>query len=123
MVDEHIYGFSESSGWTCQHFKTGDIVWSTRRAKRSDIIGKGAILAVNDRLLLLEERTGLIAVIAASPDGWKEYDRMELPERTEIISNNNMVWAHPVIANGHLYIRDQDLLFSFDLTMFQHHLK
>ena len=25
------------------------------------------------------------------------------------------VWAHPVIANGKLYIRDQDLLFCFDL--------
>ena len=56
-----------------------------------------------------------MAVIAASPDGWKEYGRMDIPERTKISSMNNMVWAHPVIANGKLYIRDQDLLFAFDL--------
>jgi len=116
LVDGFIYGFSDASGWICQDFITGDIVWSTGRAKRPDTIGKGAILAVNDRLLLLEEQSGLMVVIAASPEGWKEYGRMELPERTAIISNNNMVWTHPVIANGNLYIRDQDLLFSFNLT-------
>jgi len=116
LVGEFIYGFSDASGWTCQDFRTGDVVWSTGRAKRPDNAGKGAILAANDRLILLEEQSGLMVVIAASPEGWKEYGRMELPERTAIISNNNMVWTHPVIANGNLYIRDQDLLFSFDLT-------
>ena len=115
LVDEHIYGFSEGSGWTCQNFITGETAWNTGR-RRSEAIGKGAILAVNDRLLLLEEATGKMVVIEASPNnGWTEFGRMELPERTKITSKNNMVWAHPVIANGKLYIRDQDLLFAFEL--------
>ena len=25
-------------------------------------------------------------------------------------------WAHPVIANGKLYVRDQDVLFCYDIT-------
>ena len=32
------------------------------------------------------------------------------PERTD-----KPAWAHPVVANGKLYIRDQDTLFCYDL--------
>jgi hypothetical protein len=78
-------------------------------------VGKGAILAVNDRLLCLEEKSGLLAVIAASPEGWKEFGRMPMPERTEMETKDNMVWAHPVVANGKLYVRDHNLLFCYDL--------
>ena len=114
LVDGHIYGFSDTSGWICQDFLTGETIWNSGRGRRSDI-GKGAIIAVNNRLILLEENSGVLALIAASPDGWKEYGRLELPERTKISSRNDMVWAHPVIANGKMYVRDQDLLFAFKL--------
>ena len=116
LIDGHIYGYADNNGWTCLNLKTGESIWKTGSSRRSGNVGKGAVLAVNDRLILLEERSGLMAVIAASPAGWKEYGRMEIPERTKIESTNNMVWVHPVIANGTLYIRDQDLLFAFDLT-------
>jgi hypothetical protein len=26
------------------------------------------------------------------------------------------VWTHPVVANGRLYLRDQQLLFSYDVS-------
>ena len=29
--------------------------------------------------------------------------------------SNKNAWAHPVIANGKLYIRDQDNLFCYDI--------
>ena len=41
--------------------------------------------------------------------------RLELPEKTKIKTRDNKYWAHPVIANGKLYVRHQDLLFCFDL--------
>jgi outer membrane protein assembly factor BamB len=115
LLNGHIYGFSEGSGWTCQNFKTGENVWSTGRTGEVTNFSKGAVLVVNDRLLLQEERSGLLAIAAASPDGWKEFGRMEFPERTEMETKDNMVWAHPVVANGKLYVRDHDLLFCFDL--------
>ena len=115
LVNGHIYGFSEGSGWTCQEFKTGENVWSTGRTGEVTNFSKGAVLAVNDRLLLQEEKSGLLAVVAASTEGWKEFGRMEFPERTQMETKDNMVWTHPVIANGKLYIRDHDLLFCYDL--------
>ena len=116
LMNGHIYGFSEGTGWTCQNLQTGENVWSTGRTGEITNFSKGAALAVNDRLILLEEKSGLLAVAAASTDGWKEFGRMEIPERTEMETRDNMVWTHPVVANGKLYLRDHDLLFCFDLT-------
>jgi outer membrane protein assembly factor BamB len=112
LVDGHIYGFGEASGWTCMNVESGERVWGKRGAG----IARGALFAINNRLILQDEATGRIVVIAASTDDWNELSRMELPERTEIATLTNMVWTHPVFANGKLYVRDQDLLFAFDLT-------
>ena len=111
LVNGHIYGATDGLGWVCQDWTNGEIIWRERNAD----IPKGALLAVNDRLLLQDERTGLLVVVAATPDGWREFGRMQIPERTEIQTNENMVWTHPVIANGKLYLRDHNLLFCFDL--------
>jgi hypothetical protein len=73
------------------------------------------VFGVNDRLLLFDMQTGVLAVVAASPDGWKEFGKIEIPERTNISSQDNLLWTHPVVANGKLYVRDHDLLFCFDL--------
>lgn len=112
LINGYIYGYSDPSGWVCQNMKTGEQVW-TQRIKE---VGKGSVFAVNDRLLLLDERTGLLTVVAASTDGWKEFGRMKFQERTQMQTMDNMVWTHPVVANGKLYLRDHDLLFCFDLT-------
>jgi len=112
LVNGHVYGYSEAPGWTCQDLMTGENVWS----QRSREAGKGSILAVNDKLLLLDMLTGLLTVIAASPDGWKEFGNLPIPERTQIQTTDNQVWTHQVVANGKLYLRDHDLLFCFDLT-------
>jgi outer membrane protein assembly factor BamB len=112
LINGYIYGFADRIGWVCQDLKTGENVW----VEKNDVVSKGAVLAVNDRLLLLNERGGMITVVAASPDGWKEFGRMEIPERVEEESaRDHMVWTHPVVANGKLYIKDHNLLFCFDL--------
>ena len=111
LIDGHIYGYSDNTAWTCQNLKTGETVWSQRNKDEK----KGAVLGVNDRLILLDEKSGTLTVVAASPDGWKEFGKIEIPERTEVKSQDKAVWTHPVIANGKLYLRDHDLLFCFNL--------
>ena len=110
----YIYGYSDFSGWVCQNLETGEMVWSTGRSGDTGK-GAGAVLGVNDRLICQEEQSGLLCVVAASPNGWKEFGRMPFPERTEMITQDNMVWTHPVVAHGKLYLRDHNLLFCFDL--------
>ena len=112
LIDGYIYGFSETAGWACQDVKTGENVW-THRSREA---GKGSLIAVNDRLILFDMSVGVLTLVAASPDGWKEFGNMPIPERTKIVTMDNHVWTHPVVAHGKLYVRDHDILFCFDLT-------
>jgi outer membrane protein assembly factor BamB len=111
LINGKLYGYTETQYWVCQDFKTGEIVWR----ERPDGVRKGSVIAVNDRLLCFDMQNGTLAVAAASPDGWKEFGRMTIPERTKISTQDNQLWTHPVVANGKLYLRDHDLLFCFDL--------
>jgi outer membrane protein assembly factor BamB len=111
LLGEYLYGYSDGKGWVCQNLKTGENIWQ----HRVNDPGKGAILVVDGRMLLLDERTGTITVALASTGGWKEFGRLEIPERTKVGSRDNRVWTHPVISNGKLYVRDHDLLFCFDM--------
>jgi outer membrane protein assembly factor BamB len=113
LMNGHIYGHSDTHGWVCQNLKSGEQAWKQRNREGAV---RGAVLGVGDRLLLLDERSGTLVVAAASPDGWKETGRMDFPERTKAQTTDNMLWTHPVIADGKLYLRDHDLLFCFDLT-------
>jgi len=115
LINGYIYGFAEqpTNGWVCQNMKTGEIVWSQRGQDTG--IGKGSVFGVGDRLLCFDMSTGILAVVAASSDGWKEFGRITIPERTKITTQDNQLWTHPVVANDKLYLRDHDLLFCFDL--------
>jgi hypothetical protein len=49
-------------------------------------------------------------LIEASPKEYKELSRFNQPDRSRENS-----WPHPVIANGKLYIRDQNVLLCYDI--------
>jgi outer membrane protein assembly factor BamB len=111
LVGDYIYGYADGPGWICQNFKTGESVWRHRVSEPA----KGALISVDGRLLCLDERTGSLTVVLASPEGWKEFGRLEIPERSTVTSLDKRVWTHPVVSNGKLYIRDHDLIFCFGL--------
>ena len=81
--------------------RDGKAVWQV-----TGKLGKGS-LAYADGLLYLraEAGKGTVAIIEASPDGYKELSRFDPPDRSDKNS-----WAHPVVTDGRLYLRDQDLL-------------
>lgn len=112
LVGEYVYGYSDRYGWVCQNLKTGENMWQEKGNGRPS---KGAVISVDGHLLCLDEDTGSLTVAEASPDGWKESGRLDLPEKTKIRTMDNEVWAHPVVANGKLYLRHHDLLFCFDI--------
>lgn len=109
-VGDHVYGHSDGVGWLCQDFRTGKQVWRERQA-----LEKGAIGYADGMFYCLGEDTGDVVLIEASPDGWKEHGRFTLSPQTEQRSPKGKIWTHPVIVNGKLYLRDQELLFCFDV--------
>jgi outer membrane protein assembly factor BamB len=109
LVGDYIYGHSDSKGWVCQNFRTGRVVWSEMRK-----FDKGAVTYADGRLFCYSERDGTLAAVEATPKGWKETGRFKLPRQSTERKPQGRIWTHPVIANGRLYLRDQELLFCFD---------
>jgi len=110
LLDGHIYGYSDGPGWICQNFLTGEEVWADKK------LDKGAVTYAGGRLYCLEERTGTVALMEPSPKGWTEHGRFKLDPQTKLRAPRGMIWTHPVIANGKLYLRDQELIFCFDVS-------
>ena len=111
LFGDHLYGHSDGPGWLCQDWKTGDEVWSERSA-----IGKGAITIADGQMYLLDEGKGTVVLADATPTGWKERGRFTLEPQTTKRKSRGKIWTHPVISNGKLYLRDQELLFCFDVA-------
>jgi outer membrane protein assembly factor BamB len=108
LVGDYLYGHADP-GWTCQNFKTGEEVWNYRG------FGKGAIAFADGMLYCLDESNGSVALIDASPKGWQEHGRFKLDPQTTIRTAQGRIWTHPVISNGKLYLRDQDLIYCYDV--------
>ena len=105
-VGANIYGYADKAGWTCLEMSTGRVLWADKSK-----LGKGSLSCADGMLYLrLENGPGTVVLIDASPAGWQEKGRFDQPDRSKPNS-----WPHPVIANGRLYLRDQDTLLCYDV--------
>jgi len=108
-VDGYLYGHSDGGGWVCQELKTGKEIWSHKG------FGKGSVTYADGKLICLDERNGDVALVEASTQGWKELSRFKLAPLSSKRSPQGGIWPHPVVVNGRLYLRDQELLHCFNV--------
>lgn len=113
LLDGNVYGFSDGVGWLCQDLESGDEVWSD---KSREAIGKGAVSYADGKLYLVGEDTGDIGLLNATAEGYQEVSRFTLEPQSEIRSSRGKIWVHPVIANGKLYLRDQDMIYCYNVA-------
>ena len=99
----HVFG-SSGGTFACMDIKSGELIYRERSA------GKGATVYADGHFYLRSEN-GPVALIEASSLELKEVSSFEQPERSD-----KKAWPHPVIANGKLYLRDQDLLLCYDIS-------
>ncbi len=112
LVDEHLYGFSDGGGLVCQELESGEKVWN----ESGEGIQKGAVHYADGMLYGLDEQEGSVFLAEATPKGYKEHGRFSLPAVTKLREGTQgKVWTHPVVIGGRLYLRDQDLVFCFDV--------
>jgi len=102
LYDGYMYGFG-SGGLICMNFKTGEIAWRNRS------VSKGSLCLVNGYLYCLGERNQM-ALVKADPKEYTELGRFSLDK------SGFPTWAHPVVANGRLYLRDQNMLTSYNIA-------
>lgn len=109
VVDGKIYGHSDKGGWTCQDFLTGKIEW------QDESLGKGTCTYAAGHLICVDENDGTVVLATAKPDKWQEISRFKLAPQTSIRKKEGRIWSHPVVVNGRLYLRDQDLIFCYNV--------
>ena len=104
LVGDHLYGTNEHH-LRCVELRTGRLLWENKS------VGKGSVSFADGNLIVRSEGTrGSVALVEASPQGYKEHGRFDPPDRSRRES-----WPHPVISGGRLYLRDQDILLSYDV--------
>ncbi|MBI5685842.1 MAG: PQQ-like beta-propeller repeat protein [Verrucomicrobia bacterium] len=113
LLGNHVYGFGEGRGWTCQDFKSGEPVWAERQKLRS-----GALTYADGHFYCYSENDGVVALIEASTAGWKESGRFTIPQQSAQRKPAGKIWTPPVVANGRLFLRDQELLFCYEVAAF-----
>ena len=109
LFDGHVYGYSDSIGWVCQDWLTGDEVWSSKALE------KGTVTIADGMLYCLTEDNATVVLAEASAKGWKEHSRFQLTPQSERRAQKDKAWTPPVIAGGRLYLRDQENLFCYDV--------
>jgi outer membrane protein assembly factor BamB len=111
LLDGCLYGANggnEGGFLVCLDFKTGNVLWderddSERRAP------KGSVALADGRLYYRTEK-GTMLLIEPNSKEYLERGRFEQPDRSK-----QPAWTYPIIANGKLYLRDQDVLLCYDV--------
>ena len=101
LVGDYLYGFS-SSILTAMKFQTGEVAWRDRS------VGKGSLIYADRHLYCLGEE-GVVGLVEATPAGYRETSRFEIPK------GGFPTWSPPVIADGKLYLREQDNLYCYNI--------
>lgn len=116
LIDGHIYGHSERDTWICQNLKTGALAWDEQNDLKC---ASGAITAADGKLYMFTDE-GEVGLVNADAKEFKLISGFKLPMRSKIpqertTSRMAKIWSYPVIADGHLYLRDQEYIFAYEI--------
>jgi outer membrane protein assembly factor BamB len=108
LLDGYVYsGHRHGNGFPiCIAVETGDVVWGGNVRPAG---GGSAAIAYADGLLIFRYQNGIVALIEATPEGYRLSGTLT-PEYQEDKS-----WSHPVVVDGKLYLREQDKLMCYDV--------
>ena len=111
LVGETLYGTEVGQKLVAADFTTGKVRWAAEN------FGWGS-LAYADGSLYVHGTNGEVALVEATPEGFRERGRFTppaQPKHKQAGQFAEMSFAYPVIANGRLYIRDLGTLWAYDI--------
>jgi hypothetical protein len=106
LVGDHIYGADGQNGGApaCVDFLTGKVVW------KSNSLGSGsAAVLFADGHLYFRYQNGIMALVEAVPQECRVRSTFSVGKPA------GPAWAHPVIVDRKLYLRDHDTLYCYDV--------
>jgi len=106
LVGDHLYGDSDDKGIPfCADLMTGRIVWKKRGSGKNS-----ATVAAADGHIYVRYSDGTLGLVKADPADYSEVCHFKVPG-----SGDRPSWAHMVILDGRLYLREGDAILCYDL--------
>ena len=103
VLGDRIYGSDDSNeGWFCVDWKTGLDIGEV------DMMGRGVVIYA-DGMLYCYNDSGEVVLVKPTTSGYNKVSSFEVPY------GEDHHWAHPVIADGKLFIRHGDALMVYDI--------
>jgi outer membrane protein assembly factor BamB len=108
LVGDHVYaGHGHNKGFPiCVDFATGKVTWGGDI--RNAGTGSAAVMYADGRLYY-RYQNGVVILVEASPAGYKERGSFTIPDATQ------PSWPHLTVADGKLYVREQDAVYCYDV--------
>lgn len=104
LVGDYLYGDTEDRGTPfCAELMTGEVEWKSRGSGRNS-----ASVTAADGHLYYRFSNGVVALVKATPEGYEEQGSFKVPG-----SGQNPSWAHPVVLDGKLYLREGDTVLCY----------
>ncbi len=107
LLDGYVYASSHQKAqgrWSCVELKTGRVAWEDAG------VGKGGSVIYADGLLYCYAEDGTLGLVKPSPE------RCEVVSSFKVPLGDGPHWAHPVVANGRLYVRHGNVLMCYDVA-------
>jgi outer membrane protein assembly factor BamB len=106
LVEGYVYASSHQSSrkWSCVELKTGKLMWEEQG------VGKGGSVIYADGMLYCYSEDGNVGLVRPRPD------RCEVVGMFKVPLGDREHWAHPVVADGRLYIRHGNALMCYDVS-------
>ena len=106
-IGDFLYG-TTGQALLCTEFATGQVKWEDRA------LGTASLCYADGRLYIHGEN-GDVALVEPGPESYREKGRFTPPDQPKKANDMEKAWAHPVVANGRLYIRDHGALWCYDV--------
>ncbi len=118
LKGDHIYGVDSYGELRCLEMKTGDRVWENDTAVPRNRWATIHTIRHGDREILFNDQGELIFA-TLTPQGFAEHSRCKLidPTRKQLRrrGGGGVCWAHPAIAGGHIFARNDNELVCASL--------
>jgi outer membrane protein assembly factor BamB len=106
LVGDHLYGDSDDKGIPfCAELMTGKVIWKERGSGKNS-----ASFVAADGHVYVRYSDGTVSLVKADPAGYQEVSSFAVPG-----SGDRPSWAHAVILDGRLYLREGDTILCYDI--------
>jgi outer membrane protein assembly factor BamB len=125
LIDGFLYAFSgrnePDAFFRCVEMSSGKVAWERKEGwpnashskipegeRPPEVFGRGSAILADGKLIALGE-AGLLGLFKPTPNNLQELSRWQVPQM------RYPCWTAPVLANGRLYLRDEDHVVCYDL--------